>query len=86
MRILNKTLPAVLALGVLVAGSANANIISDLNQTTEKYGTAQSDLAALKGSFFDSDYVNSLTENQTLTFNGDEDTGNCLCYRFLNWR
>jgi len=87
MRILNKTLPVFLALGLVAAGSANANIISDLNQATEKYGTAQSDLVTLKDFLFDGDFVNNnLTETLTLTFDGDQDESNCLCYRFLSWR
>jgi len=77
-------MPALLAVALLAATQANANIISDLDMSVKKYDTAQNDLATLKETFTENNVSSSFTETPIL--NSDEDAANCLCYKFLSWR
>ena len=84
MELIKKSMPALLAVALLAATQANANIISDLDMSVKKYDTAQNDLATLKETFTENNVSNSFTE--TPIFNSDDDAANCLCYKFLSWR
>ena len=57
MELIKKSMPALLAVALLAATQANANIISDLDMSVKKYDTAQNDLATLKETFTENNAV-----------------------------
>jgi len=87
MRILNKTLPAILALGLVAAGQPTP--ISFLTYIRQLKSTVLHKAIWLHREIFSSKVIignNNLIKTQTLAFEGDENESNCLCYRFLCWR